>query len=67
MPQGGRVNAQCRRRFELRISDEDRDRLRTLALKQATTESGAFRALLRQAEIVTNQDNAAGKEEKAAA
>jgi len=63
----GIVLAQRRRRFELRISDEDRDRLRTLAERQATTESGAFRALLRQAEIATNQDNVAGKEEAVAA
>ncbi len=56
-----------RKRFELRISDEDRQRLRTLAQQQATTESGAIRAWLRQAEIATNEDSVAGKEEKAAA
>ncbi len=57
----------ARKRFELRITDEDRDRLRTLALQQATTESGAFRALLRQAEIATNEDSVEGKEERTAA
>ena len=56
-----------RKRFELRISDEDRDRLRTLAQQQATTESGVFRALLRQAEIVTNQHSVERKEERTAA
>ncbi len=56
-----------RKRFELRITDEDRDRLRALAEQQATTESGAFRALLRQAEVVTNEDSVAGKEEAVAA
>ena len=66
-PKGGNVLAQRRRRFELRISDEDRHRLRALAEQQATTESGVFRALLRQAEIVTNQDKVEGKEEAVAA
>lgn len=56
-----------RKRFELRITDEDRQRLRTLALQQATTESGAFRALLRQAEIATNEDSVERKEEAVAA
>ncbi len=56
-----------RKRFELRITDEDRQRLRTLAERQATTESGVFRALLRQAEIVTNEDGAEGKGEAVAA
>ncbi len=65
-PKEGIVLAQ-RKRFELRITDEDRQRLRALAEQQATTESGAFRALLRQAEIVTNQDNMEGKEEAVAA
>jgi predicted DNA-binding protein len=59
------VNA--RKRFELRITDEDRQRLRALAEQQATTESGAIRALLRQAELATNEDSAAGKEERTAA
>ena len=57
----------ARKRFELRITDEDRQRLRTLAEQQATTESGVFRALLRQAEIVTSEDSVAGKEERTAA
>ncbi len=56
-----------RKRFELRITDEDRQRLRALAEQQATTESGVLRALLRQAEIVTTEDSAGGKEEKLAA
>jgi hypothetical protein len=63
----GIVDVQRRKRFELRITDEDRQRLRALAEQQATTESGVFRALLRQAEIVTNQDSVAGKEEAVAA
>ncbi len=53
-----------RKRFELRISDEDRDRLRSLAQQQATTESGVFRALLRQAKIATNEDNVERKEDQ---
>ncbi len=61
------MDVQRRKRFELRITDEDRQRLRALAEQQATTESGVFRALLRQAEIVTNQDSVAGKEEAVAA
>jgi predicted DNA-binding protein len=56
-----------RKRFELRITDEDRQRLRTLAEQQATTESGVFRALLRQAEIVTTEDSAGEKGERIAA
>ena len=62
---GGIVDT--RKRFELRISDEDRQRLRALAERQATTESGAFRALLRQAAMVTNEDSAGGEEERTAA
>jgi predicted DNA-binding protein len=57
----------ARKRFELRITDEDRQRLRALAVQQTTTESGAIRALIRQAEIVTNQDSKSGKEEAVAA
>ncbi len=56
-----------RKRFELRITDEDRQRLRALAEQQTTTESGAIRALIRQAEIVTNQDSKSGKEDAVAA
>ncbi len=55
---------QRRRRFELRITDEDRQRLRAIADQQATTESGAIRAWLRQAELATNRDNVAGKKEE---
>ncbi len=53
-----------RKRFELRITDEDRQRLRAIAEQQATTESGAFRVLLRQAERATNRDNVEGKKEE---
>ncbi len=56
-----------RKRFELRITDEDRQRLRALAEQQATTESGALRALLRQAESVTNTPSVERKEERTAA
>ncbi len=63
---GGIVGTQ-RKRFELRITDEDRQRLRAIAEQQATTESGAFRVLLRQAEIATNADSVERKEEKVAA
>ncbi len=56
-----------RKRFELRITDEDRQRLRTLAERQTTTESGAIRALLRQADMATKEDSVAGKEERTAA
>jgi len=56
-----------RKRFELRISDEDRQRLRALAEQQTTTESDAIRALIRQAGIVTNENSALGEEEKVAA
>ncbi len=62
----GSVDAQ-RKRFDVRLSDEDRQRLRALAERQATTESAAFRALLRQAAMVTNEDSAAGEEERTAA
>jgi predicted DNA-binding protein len=55
-----------RKRFELRITDEDRQRLRALAEEQATTESAVVRALLRQAKIATNEDRAE-KEEAVAA
>jgi hypothetical protein len=65
-PREGIMRAR-RKRFELRITDEDRQRLRTLAEQQATTESGAIRALLRQAEMATNEDGAAGKGEAVAA
>ena len=56
-----------RKRFELRITDEDRQRLRTLAERQATTESGAICALLRQADMATKEDSVARKEERTAA
>ncbi len=52
--QGGSIVDAQRKRFELR----------TLAEQQATIESGAFRALLRQAELATNQDRVAGKKEE---
>jgi len=66
VPKEGIVLAQ-RKRFQLRISDEDRQRLRALAERQATSESAAIRALLRQAEIATNEDSVEGKEERTAA
>ena len=57
-----------RKRFELRITDEDRQRLRALAEQQATTESDAIRTLIRQAEIaINNPDRERNKEEKVAA
>jgi len=56
-----------RKRFELRITDEDRQRLRTLAERQATTESSAICALLRQADMATKEDSVARKEERTAA
>ncbi len=46
---GGIVRA--RKRFELRIGDEDRQRLRLLAAQTSTTESDALRALIRRAEL----------------
>jgi predicted DNA-binding protein len=59
------VNA--RKRFELRISDEDRDRLRTFAQRQAQTESAAIRALIRGANIGVVDESREGKEEALAA
>lgn len=59
--------AQRRRRFELRITDEDRQRLRTLAEQQAQTESDAIRALIREAHNRVGDDSKSGKEERTAA
>ncbi len=56
-----------RKRFELRISDEDRDRLRSLAEQQAQTESDAIRALIREAHNRVGEDSKSGKEEAVAA
>ncbi len=56
-----------RKRFELRITDEDRQRLRAIAEQQATTESGALRTLLRQAELTTNEDHVEGRKEETVA
>lgn len=56
-----------RKRFELRITAEDRQRLRALALQQETTESAVVRALLRQAKIATKEDSVERKEERTAA
>jgi hypothetical protein len=56
-----------RKRFELRITDEDRQRLRAIAEQQATTESGAIRAWLRQAKIAANDESRERKEEAVAA
>ena len=55
---------ETRKRFELRITDADRQRLRSLAEQQATTESAVVRALLRQAKIATNEDNVERKEDQ---
>jgi predicted DNA-binding protein len=63
----GIVLAQRRRRLEIRISDEDRQRLRALAEQQATTESAAIRALIRGANIEDSDKNREGKEEAVAA
>ncbi len=59
---GGIVDAQ-RKRFELRITDEDRQRLRVLAEQQATTESDAIRALIREANIRLSGEGMTAKEE----
>jgi predicted DNA-binding protein len=56
-----------RKRFELRITDEDRQRLRALAEERVTTESAVVRALLRQAKIANDMESEAGKEEAVAA
>jgi len=61
----GRVNA--RKRFELRITDEDRQRLRTVAEKQEQTESDAIRALIREAHNRVGDESREGKEERTAA
>lgn len=64
--QEGIVLAQ-RKRFELRISDEDRDRLRALAERQATTEAAALRALIREAQSEERDERRAGQEVAVAA
>jgi hypothetical protein len=56
-----------RKRFELRISDEDRQRLRTVAEQQAQTESAAIRALIREAHNRVGDDSKTGEEERTAA
>jgi len=56
-----------RKRFELRITDEDRQRLRAIAEQQATTESDAIRALIREANIRLSDERMEGKEEAVAA
>jgi len=68
MPEKEGIVDARRKRFELRITDEDRQRLRALAEQQATTESDAIRTLIRQAEIaINNPDRERNKEEKVAA
>ncbi len=57
----------ARKRFELRITDEDRQRLRTVAEQQAQTESAAIRALIREAHNRVGDDSKSGKEQKVAA
>ncbi len=56
-----------RKRFELRITEEDRQRLRALAEQQATTESDAIRALIREAHNRVSDDSKTRKEERTAA
>ncbi len=56
-----------RKRFDLRISDEDRQRLRAVAQQQAQTESDAIRALIREAHNQVGEDSKSGKEERTAA
>jgi hypothetical protein len=60
------VGAQ-RKRFELRITDEDRQQLRAIAEQQATTESDAIRALIRGANISAVDESREAKEEAVAA
>jgi hypothetical protein len=60
------VGAQ-RKRFELRITDEDRQRLRAIAQQQATTESDALRALIREANSRLGGEGMEAKEEAVAA
>lgn len=57
----------ARKRFELRITAEDRQRLRTLADRQGTSESEVVRSLLRQAKIAANEESVERKEEAVAA
>ena len=57
----------ARKRFELRITDEDRQRLRAIAEQQATTESDAIRAWIRGAHIGVVDENKEGQEERTAA
>ncbi len=57
----------ARKRFELRITDEDRQRLRAVAEQQAQTESAAIRALIREAHNRVGDENREGKEEAVAA
>jgi len=56
-----------RKRFELRITDEDRQRLRALAEQTAQNESDAIRALIREAHNRVGDDSKSGKEERTAA
>jgi predicted DNA-binding protein len=63
---GGIVDTQ-RKRFELRITDEDRQRLRAIAEQQATTESDAIRALIRGAYSGVVDESREAKEEAVAA
>ena len=65
MAKEGIVNA--RKRFELRITDEDRQRLRAVAEQQSQTESDAIRALIREAHNRVGEENREGKEESVAA
>ncbi len=53
-----------RKKFEFRLSDEDRQRLRTLAQRQAQTESAAVRALIRAAHTRVGDEHKGRKEEE---
>ena len=57
----------ARKRFELRITDEDRQRLRAVAEQQSQTESAAIRALIREAHNRVGDENREGEEESVAA
>ena len=56
-----------RKRFELRITDEDRQRLRALAEQTTQNESDAIRALIRGANISGVDESREAKEEAVAA
>ncbi len=53
-----------RKRFELRISDDDRERLRVLATRAGVTESDAIRTLVRRAELPAQGEPLASQERR---